>query len=145
MIDGLFAVVANMPGYLGTTAAATAQTGVTFKNPFFIFTNAGKWGVVAAVLTVALLAVQWSLIATRGQSIGKIVVKTRIVMLDGSRAGFASVIVWRTFLVWLFGHLARVVPVVGILITVDVLMVFAKDRRCLHDRIAGTKVVAVRE
>jgi hypothetical protein len=36
------------------------------------------------------------------------------------------------------------IPVVGGLISlVDIVLIFRRDRRCLHDHIAGTRVLAV--
>jgi len=36
------------------------------------------------------------------------------------------------------------IPGIGTIVSlVDVLMIFGQDQRCLHDRIAGTKVIAV--
>jgi uncharacterized RDD family membrane protein YckC len=89
----------------------------------------------------ALLVVQMALLSLRGQSIGNILVRTRIVRAPGGEpVGFL-----RAFL--LRGCLARVLrhfPFIGGLFwIVDVCFIFREDRRCLHDLIAGTKVVKV--
>lgn len=89
----------------------------------------------------ALLSLQVVLLSLRGQSIGNMLVGTRIVrMPGGERAGFL-----RAFL--LRGCLARVIrqlPVLGgIFWVVDSCFIFRDDRRCLHDLIAGTKVINV--
>ncbi len=70
-----------------------------------------------------------------GQSIGKKVMKIRIVdekTLD--KASFEQVIFYRWFCM---GFLSGVPG----LAVVDVLMIFRKDRRCLHDFLASTLVV----
>jgi uncharacterized RDD family membrane protein YckC len=89
----------------------------------------------------ALLALQVVLLSLRGQSVGNMLVGTRIVRAPGGeRAGFL-----RAFL--LRGCVARVIrqlPLIGgIFWVVDSCFIFRDDRRCLHDLIAGTKVVKV--
>jgi uncharacterized RDD family membrane protein YckC len=90
----------------------------------------------------ALLVLQVVLLSLRGQSVGNMLVGTRIVRApDGERAGFL-----RAFL--LRGCLARVIrqlPLIGgIFWIVDSCFIFRDDRRCLHDLIAGTKVINVK-
>jgi uncharacterized RDD family membrane protein YckC len=89
-----------------------------------------------------LLAVQIILLTVRSQSVGNLLSGTRIVRIgDGAPGGFL-----RAFL--LRGCLARVLrqlPLLGpIFWIVDSLFIFRADKRCLHDLIAGTKVVNVR-
>ena len=89
----------------------------------------------------ALLVVQAVLLSIRGQSIGNLLTRTRIVNFsDGETAHFV-----RAFL--LRGCLARVIRQIpgigGIFWIVDSCFIFRNDRRCLHDLIAGTKVVKV--
>lgn len=89
----------------------------------------------------ALVILQAVLLTLRGQSVGNLLVRTRIVRADnGEPAGFL-----RAFL--LRGALARVirqVPFVGgIFWIVDSCFIFREDKRCLHDLIARTKVVKV--
>lgn len=89
----------------------------------------------------ALVVVQAVLLSLRGQSIGNLLTRTKIVnVTDGETAHFV-----RAFL--LRGCLARVfrqIPAFGgIFWIVDSCFIFRNDRRCLHDLIAGTKVVKV--
>lgn len=99
-------------------------------------------GVAGIVGNLALLAgwgvlglVQWSLLASAGTTLGKRVVGIRIVR-DGQPPGFVMGVLVR-----------RLVPRIASLATfglvglVDVVPVFAPDRRAVHDRIAGTFVV----
>jgi len=88
---------------------------------------------------VALVLVQATLLTLRGQTIGKIIVGLRIVRVpDGSPAGFLRAFLLRGFLPRCLRH----VPLVGFLFwIVDNCFIFRDDRRCLHDLIAGTKVV----
>jgi uncharacterized RDD family membrane protein YckC len=90
---------------------------------------------------VALLMLfQLYLLSATGQSLGKRWVGVRIVKLDGSPASFWRVILLRLVLPSLLSW----IPYAGwAFFPVNFLFIFADDRRCLHDRIAGTKVVEV--
>jgi uncharacterized RDD family membrane protein YckC len=88
----------------------------------------------------AMAAYQWNLVATRGQSPGKRLMKIRVVMLDGSPVTFGSGVATR---IWGMAMIGAIPLVGGILRIVDPLMIFGAERRCLHDRLAGTKVIDV--
>ena len=70
-------------------------------------------------------------------TVGKRVMKLRIVMTDGSEAELWRVLCLR--------ELPRIVvgfiPVANLLSIVDVLFIFGAQRRCVHDYMAGTVVV----
>jgi len=104
------------------------------------------WGVgllsgfgLMAIVWLGLLVWQCYLLADRGQTIGKIVMGLRIVRFeDGGNPGFVKAVLLRTFL-W---ALITAIPVVGTLAgIVGILFIFRDDQRCLHDHIAGTRVV----
>jgi uncharacterized RDD family membrane protein YckC len=81
---------------------------------------------------------QWYLISTRGQTLAKRWLGMRIVRMDGSTVDFASGVAMRSWLPFL----VQCIPFVGSLFgLVDVLFIFGEERRCVHDLIAGTKVV----
>jgi uncharacterized RDD family membrane protein YckC len=94
-----------------------------------------------ALLLLGLLGVssyQWYLIATTGQSLGKRYLHVKIVMADGRAVGFVHGVVLRAWVIALLSG----IPYVGSCVSlVDALMILNADRRCLHDRIAGTIVV----
>lgn len=96
-------------------------------------------GLLFLVAALALIVTQLYLLTTHGQSVGKRVMKIRIVRhADGARAGFFTVILARSLLPGVIGA----IPFVGSIFTlVNILFIFREDRRCLHDLIAGTKVV----
>jgi uncharacterized RDD family membrane protein YckC len=79
------------------------------------------------------------LLATAGQTIGKRMVGTRIVnVFDERKPKFLTLVGARYGATWLLG----LIPGIGGLYRlVDVLFIFRNDRRCLHDWIAGTKVI----
>ncbi len=92
------------------------------------------------VTSLALVAYQCYLLGVRGQTIGKRIVGIRVVRHeDGSPAGFVNAALLRGIVNGIFCLL----PGVGVAYyLVDMLFIFSKDERCLHDRLAGTKVVA---
>jgi uncharacterized RDD family membrane protein YckC len=142
-VDGILTWVGLGPAYLGVSFTAVSKQPGTFKNPFFVYTASGSWGLLAAALTIGITALQWYLIVKRGQTVGKMAAGTRIAMLDGSRPGFVNALALRTWPVWAFSLLAGALPALGVATLIDVLLIFRADRRCLHDLIAGTKVVRV--
>ena len=102
----------------------------------------------AAFLCVAAMLVlggyQMYLEAAKGQSLGKRWMRTKIVALDGSPPGFARAILLRrgvTIAIYLVIARMFSVPLAYAFGLVDLLMIFGAGNRCLHDRIAGTRVV----
>jgi uncharacterized RDD family membrane protein YckC len=96
-------------------------------------------GILVGVGFLALAALQTYLLTTRGQSLGKRIVGVRIVnFLDDSNPGFVKACLLRAVL----PAVLSCVPIVGSVFSIiDVCFIFQQDRRCLHDLIAGTKVV----
>jgi uncharacterized RDD family membrane protein YckC len=89
------------------------------------------------VLTVLI---QGYFLATRAQSLGKMAVKIKIVTLDGKNADLTRILFLRILPVMV----VSVIPVVGSALSlVDALFIFREDQRCVHDHIAGTRVVNV--
>jgi uncharacterized RDD family membrane protein YckC len=87
---------------------------------------------------IFFVAIHGYLIATRSQTVGKALLKIRIVRLDGSPASFGRIVGLR----YVVPMLLAWVPVVGwIFGLLDALFIFRASRRCLHDLIADTVVV----
>ena len=79
------------------------------------------------------------LLATAGQTIGKRLVGTRIVNVSDERKPKLLTLVGARYgSTWLIGLIPGVGNFYGL---VDVLFIFRGDRRCIHDLIAGTKVI----
>jgi uncharacterized RDD family membrane protein YckC len=107
--------------------------------------------------TLVPAAVQWTLIARSGQSLGKKAVGTIIVTMDGRTAGLVRGVLLRSVPLLVLAVVSvvldtffpdatyeRIVRVaVSALIVLDPLFIFRSDRRCIHDHIAGTRVVRV--
>jgi uncharacterized RDD family membrane protein YckC len=88
---------------------------------------------------VAVIVVQLYLLSTRGQTIGKKLLSIRIVTFDTeSNPGFVKAFLLRMFVNGIIGAIPVVGPVYSI---VDLCFIFRGDKRCIHDLIAGTKVV----
>jgi uncharacterized RDD family membrane protein YckC len=81
-----------------------------------------------------LLIFQWNLIASRGQSIGKFLLGTKIIDPHGGNPGFICGVILRN---WVRAALSFI-PFFSL---VDVLFIFTDSQRCIHDYLAGTTVV----
>lgn len=93
------------------------------------------------VLGIAIFALlQGYLLATRGQTIGKLLLGMRIVRTGGERAGLARLLGLRYGIGWLINVIPVVGPIYGL---VDALFIFRESRKCVHDIIADTIVVNV--
>ena len=141
MFDSVLALLTVVPLVFGLGVEGLQEKG-GMLGMIDIFRRAGVWGWVTVALGSAFLVSSIVLLGTRGQTLGKIVAGTRIVALDGSRVGFLRAVFLRGVLPTLCGRVPVVGPFFGL---VDTLMIFGKDKRCLHDQMAGTKVVKVSE
>jgi uncharacterized RDD family membrane protein YckC len=84
---------------------------------------------------IGLAIYQIYLLTTLGQSIGKKLMNVKIVRCDtGENGGFMTNVGLRMVLNSIIGF----IPFYAL---VDVLFIFRQDQRCIHDMIAGTKVV----
>ncbi len=91
----------------------------------------------ATLIGVAAIAIpiQLALLTTDGQTIGKKALKVRIVREDtDENGGFATN-------VWMREIVNGVISITGVYLIIDPLFIFLRNRRCVHDYIAGTKVV----
>ena len=139
LLDGLLAMACAVPGaalmFFQAFNSASHRHGRADA-----FDPADLVGGVLLMMALALpLAIyQWYLISKSGQTLGKRWTGIKIVKLDGSPVDFVSGVVMRVWIVAAIG----LVPYVGSCVSlVDPLMIFGDERRCLHDLIAGTKVI----
>ena len=86
-------------------------------------------------------AIHGYLLATQGQTVGKMLMAVRIVDYDsGQLIPIGRMIGLRDLPVML----ASMIPYIGgVIAIVDALFIFTKEQRCVHDLIAKTKVVKV--
>lgn len=88
---------------------------------------------------VLFVAINGWLLVHHGQTLGKRMLGLRIVRPDGTRASAGRMLGLR----YGIGSLANALPAVGMVYnTVDCLAIFRRSRRCLHDSIADTIVIA---
>ena len=126
IVDFLLVVGVMLPGLLGFAMFNDEESG--------FFAAVG----LAGIGLLALGIYQIYLVSTTGQSLAKKWLGIRIVKLDGSPCGFVHGVVLRSWVISALGQ----IPLVGAIVAiVDPLMIFGEERRCLHDLIAGTKVV----
>lgn len=139
IIDGLLMVAALLPGFLlmgvmtgfGNFGSSGMLRG---GNSGAVFLGFGMMG----LMFLAFMGYQWYLISTTGQSLAKRWLGIKIVRVDGSEAGFVHGVILRS---WVLGAMGQI-PIVGPLVSlVDPLLIFGEERRCLHDQIAGTRVI----
>lgn len=149
LINAVIYVLAITPGLVLTTTRLIKQnpqiTQGSFLRPADIniagMENSIAW--IYAGLGMAMV-VQVLLIALRGQNVGKLFVGARVVRAsDGLPAGLLAAGFRRYVVpVVLIFLLNSLFPFLGFLfLLVDYGFMFRADRRCLHDLIAGTKVV----
>lgn len=95
--------------------------------------------IMVGVGTLGLLITQIYLLSTRGQTLGKKIVGVRIVRFeDNSNPGFLHACLVRL----LVPSLLNSIPILGfVFFIIDSCFIFRDDRRCIHDLLAGTKVV----
>lgn len=144
MTDGFIMTAAQAPFFIAnyealkSESAADALSGIGARGQPYS-PSYGYW-----VVYWLVNALQWSLIATTGQSLGKMLLGTRIVRFeDDGPAGLFRGVVLR---VWLLIAILYVLPPVmriGVYF-IDVCWIFFLPSRCLHDFVSGTRVIAVR-
>lgn len=77
----------------------------------------------------------WYFIVTRGQSLGKMAVKTRIVDENGGPVDFVKGVVVRN---WVIAVASACIPFAGL---IDAVLIFGDKKQCGHDMLAKTIVV----
>jgi uncharacterized RDD family membrane protein YckC len=131
LVDALIGILVSIPFMI-------------FIGPFFGYEKFGQqpsneYLIASTVFgLVALVILHGYFLHTNGQTIGKKLLKIKIVSLDGEKVSLSKLISLRYAPI----YLSILVPIVGTWYPmVDALFIFRKDRRCLHDFIAGTKVI----
>ena len=93
--------------------------------------------IMSFISTVIFLIMHGKFIIRDGQTIGKKLQKIKIVTIDGHHAEIPALIKRYGFY-WF----VPLVPVIGQLLNIaNILFIFSKSKRCLHDYVGGTKVI----
>jgi uncharacterized RDD family membrane protein YckC len=134
IIDGLLLLVIMSPmmffgGYF-SAAMEAAQRGQQVGFGTILF-----WTALSFVVFVAVQAYPLNL---NGQTWGKKLLDIKIVDLNGAKPALATILLKR----YLPIQAASAIPILGgIFGLVNALFIFRADKRCIHDLIAGTRVV----
>ncbi len=130
LIDSLISLVIILPFMLAT---GMLQRGLSGDGM-----TIGQQASFFAVGWVVFFILNGYLLFNRGQTIGKVAVKTKIVDLNGNLPNFGKLVVFRYLIIGLICQIPLVGGFAGV---VNVLFIFGKEHRCLHDYIAGTRVI----
>jgi len=130
IIDSIIMMVVLLPVMFLTGGFDGIMEGV---QPGFVYTlGMGLLGFVV------FFAINYKFLITSGQTVGKKVLEIKIVDLNGSVPLFQPQLLIRYAVYLLPGQ----IPVVGQFISIiNILFIFGKEKRCIHDLIAKTKVV----
>ena len=91
------------------------------------------------LFAVVSIAINGYLLVTRGQTVGKLMVGIRIVDAGSNGAATAlNVLGLRYVAVFVVLAIPNIGQLLGLM---DIMFMFRGDRRCVHDLIAGTKVI----
>ncbi len=139
LVDGILILVIIIPVMLATGYYARAQTqqiGFLEQLAMSLFSM------------FVMLALNGYLLATQGQTIGKMLTKIQIVDVEsGALLPFLRVYVYRYLWMLPLVFVVAFIPgtaddqFVNLAALINVLFIFGAARRCLHDYIAGSKVV----
>jgi uncharacterized RDD family membrane protein YckC len=142
LVDGAAALGVMLPAAACLVAAIIVVAGSgKDQGPPPLFTVLLLASLALFVLGLAALEIyQIVLLAQRGQTIGKRVMNIRIVKFENDgEPGIVHAWVLRALVPGVISSLPFGIGAVFSL--ADILFIFREDRRCIHDLIAGTKVV----
>ena len=126
VIDGVIGIAGIIPVVLYVGLEAFEEPSVSLLAFMFLY------GLVIFLLFHGYL------LANYAQTIGKHFLSIRIENLDGTQASFTTIFFKRLLVMQVIAQ----IPMVGTIIAglINPLFIFAKEKRCLHDYIAQTKV-----
>jgi uncharacterized RDD family membrane protein YckC len=137
-LDGILAFICFTPAYVTNFTMLAQQAR---GNPLAIWINlakTGSWFYVGVLGALVVLAIDITLLARNGQTIGKKLLGIKVVRVDGSPVSLFRVF----FLRYVCNTFLTLIPLFGSLYSlVDSLMIFSESRRTVHDRIADTIVI----
>jgi uncharacterized RDD family membrane protein YckC len=138
IVDGILGFICFTPAYAMNFATIAQQSR---GNPTAVWVNLAKtggWFYVGVLGALVVLAIDLTLLARNGQTIGKKLLGIKVVRVDGSPVSLVRVF----FVRYVCNTLLTLIPLFGSLYSlVDSLMIFGESRRTVHDRIADTIVI----
>ena len=157
LLNTLFQILATIPLIIAI-ASVVRQSQVLdqvldIESPAFwelvIQQNSG-WLLLGAVLLIALGIVQAALLTSRGQSLGKMICRLKVVKTDGSDAGFVGAVLLREIVFWVGIAIAGgiISALTGwqdwlnnLAMLVCLVQLCVGNRRTIQDMLAGTVVI----
>lgn len=134
VFDSIVSIVAAAVGIVCMFAAIS--NGLLPKNPETWTENENLNAMLIVGVPVVLATLtQWCMTACWGKTVGKLLTFTRIVTCEGKVPGVLRGVVLRS---WVNAIPSAFIPFYGL---IDILFIFGNSRRCLHDFLAGTRVV----
>jgi uncharacterized RDD family membrane protein YckC len=138
IVDGLLGFIWFTPAYVTNFATIAQQSR---GNPMAVWINLAKtggWFYLGVLGALVVLAIDLTLLARNGQTIGKKLLGIKVVRVDGSPVSLVRVF----FVRYVCNTFLTLIPLFGSLYSlVDSLMIFGESRRTVHDRIADTIVI----
>ena len=128
-IDGLLPLVVAIPLGFALFAVSGEELARDPDSLELLFYGGYFMGMVPFMLA------NWFFIVTRGQSLGKMAVGTRIVTEDGGPVDFVKGVILRNWVITVVNSFC------GLASLIDAVMIFGDTRQCGHDMIAKTIVV----
>lgn len=144
VIDNVLTLVALSPIFTHISIEAMSSQNGSAEGMAALISQVPEMSFVVSMLLLLGIAIaQTALIIRRGQSIGKLILGTRIVdQTTGLRPNAMNTFVLRSFIIGILYNL----PFVGMFILLaDLIMLLVSEQRVsLHDRLAKTYVVTAR-
>ena len=135
MLDGLVSLPAVIPLVLAMAPLEDSDVAPVLTG------SQWTWLAVAVLWLLAVMVINLVLLTKRGQTLGKKWMGIRIARIeDDGNPGFVKAVLLRGFVNGLISSIPLLGPVYSL---VDICFIFRGDRRCIHDHIAGTRVVKV--
>jgi uncharacterized RDD family membrane protein YckC len=134
LLDGVVSLIWLAPVIWAGYMALDVRKGIKPAGPMVALMLLGL------ALMITIIVVNCLMLHRSGQTIGKRALDIAVVRTDGSRISLLRYIFLRVAPFVLIG----MIPIVGKLIgLIDPLLIFNRERRCLHDMIADTIVVDI--
>jgi len=89
---------------------------------------------------IIYLLIQGYFLWKNGQTLGKKILKIKIVRRNGERASFPRIIFLRHLIITALGYIPLIGGFIGL---IDPLLIFRESKACLHDEFADTKVIKI--
>ncbi|OMH28474.1 RDD family protein [Motiliproteus sp. MSK22-1] len=130
LLDGLIIMIVTLPVMYFTGGFDGITNGIEPSVTYNL--------VIGALGLAIFILVNGKLLISNGQTLGKKVLGIKIVDLNGDLPGLKQHLLKRYAVYFIPGQ----IPIAGQLFSfINILFIFGKQKRCIHDYLAGTKVV----